>query len=115
MPWWFRPLVALVFGIAGYQRATYFERRHGRTPWGWHPLGWAVLTGLSLFVGAVCLAMAERAGRKRAPLSGPGAASTWGQTVTWDDRFGPRPPTGVPESLPTSAPPPSSGFAPPPR
>ena len=66
MPVYLRIILVAVFAFAGYQRARYFERRYGRTPWGWSPWGWAVATGISLLIGIVLLAIAERSGRSRA-------------------------------------------------
>ena len=66
MPLYVRLAIIAVFALAGYQRAGWFERRYGRTPWGWHPAIWAIATGISLFLGCLLLAIGERAGRRRA-------------------------------------------------
>ena len=60
----------LVFGFLGYREAARFEREHGRGPFGVPPWGWAVVTGLSLLIGAVLLAVARRRARN-APLHVP--------------------------------------------
>src|SRR3954453_18803871 len=57
---------AALFAVAGYQRARWFERKYGTTPWGWHPAVWAVVMFLSWVIGVVLLAIAERQGRSRA-------------------------------------------------
>jgi len=78
MPLYLRLTLIAVFALAGYQRARWFERRYGRTPWGWRPAVWALTTGISLFLGCLLLAIAERVGRRRAatppaPPMPPGA------------------------------------------
>jgi hypothetical protein len=59
-----RLMIVVLFAVAGYQRAKWFERRYSRTPWGWPPILWAVVFGLSLFLGALLLVLAERSGRR---------------------------------------------------
>ena len=76
LPWGIRLVLIAIFAAAGYQRAQYFERRYGRTPWGWRPWGWAIVMGLSLVIGIVLLAIAERTGRIRAELVGPAQYSS---------------------------------------
>jgi hypothetical protein len=67
----FELVLAVVFAIAGYQEARRFSRQYGRTPWGWDPLVWALVLGLSFLIGIVLLAIAERQGRAKGarPLS----------------------------------------------
>jgi hypothetical protein len=57
-------VVAVVFGIAGFQEARRFGRQYGRTPWGWDPLVWGVVMFLSFIVGLILIAIAERQGRR---------------------------------------------------
>jgi hypothetical protein len=59
-------LVAL-FAYLGYREAAKFEREHGRGPFGAPPWAWAVITGFSLIIGAVLLAIARRQA-KNAPV-----------------------------------------------
>ena len=59
-------LVAL-FAFLGYREAAKFEREHGRGPFGAPPWAWAVITGFSLLIGAVLLAVARRQA-KNAPV-----------------------------------------------
>lgn len=56
---------AALFAVAGYQRARWFQREHGTTPWGWHPAVWGVVMFLSWVIGVILLAIAERQGRNR--------------------------------------------------
>ena len=59
-------LIAL-FAFLGYREAAKFEREHGRGPFGAPPWAWAVITGFSLIIGAVLLAIARRQA-KNAPV-----------------------------------------------
>ncbi len=61
-----------IWAVAGYQRATWFARRYGRTQWGWDPSVWAVVFGLNWVIGIVLLAIAERQGRREAQRRWPG-------------------------------------------
>jgi len=65
--------LAVVFGFFGYREAAKFEREHGRGPFGVPALGWGFITGASLIIGAVLLAVARRQA-KNAPVSAPFAA-----------------------------------------
>jgi hypothetical protein len=65
-------LIAL-FAFLGYREAAKFEREHGRGPFGAPPWAWAVITGFSLIIGAVLLAIARRQA-KNAPV--PASFST---------------------------------------
>ena len=57
-------VLAVLFGVAGYQEARRFGRQHGRTPWGWDPWVWGIVMFLSFLIGVILLAIAERQGRK---------------------------------------------------
>ena len=59
-------VMSVAFAIAAWKEARRFERNYGRTPWGWHPIGWAVALFLVWPVGLILLAIAERVGRKQA-------------------------------------------------
>jgi hypothetical protein len=59
-------LLGLVFGFAGYREVGRFQKRYGRTPFGWPAIVWGVICFLSFLIGIVLLAIGERIGRKRA-------------------------------------------------
>ena len=64
-------LMAL-FGFLGYREAAKFEREHGRAPFGVPAWGWAAITGMSLIIGAVLLAVARRqAAKASTQVAGP--------------------------------------------
>ena len=65
---------AALFAVAGYQEARRFGRQYGRTPWGWDPAAWAAALGLSLLIGIILLAIAERQDRAAAAGAVPPAA-----------------------------------------
>lgn len=79
VPLTLRLVLIALFAYAGFQRAGWFGRRYGRTPWGLPPVVWGVFTGFSLFLGCLLLAIAERQGRAAAaqrptaPAGYPGA------------------------------------------
>ena len=52
----------IVFFVAGYQRATWFRRRYGRTGWNWPPIVWGFVCAFSLFLGILLLAISEGCG-----------------------------------------------------
>jgi hypothetical protein len=56
----------LLFAFAGWQHARHLEKKYGRTPFNWPDWAWAVVCGLSLLIGIVLLAFAER-GLRKAP------------------------------------------------
>ncbi|MGH8889032.1 MAG: hypothetical protein ACRDV3_04635 [Acidothermaceae bacterium] len=102
-------IFAAVFGFAAWQEANRFGKRYGRTPWGWHPAVWGVVCFLSIVIGVILLAIAERVGKKATANREKAATQPWGQTppeyVTppfGDVTFGP--PTGAPSAMqgPTS-------------
>ena len=69
-----RLVLPLVFGFVGYREAAKFQRQHGRGPFGLAPWGWALITGFSLIIGAVLLAIARRQAKNdpfAAPVAGP--------------------------------------------
>ena len=66
----FQLVLAVVFGFVGYREAAKFEREHGRGPFGVPALGWGFITGASLIIGAVLLAVARRQAKK-APVLAP--------------------------------------------
>ena len=86
-------VLALLFGVAGYWEAAKFEREHGRGPFGIPKLGWGFITGASLIIGAVLLAIARRQAKSApvhafvaAPVQGPGAAAqpaAFGSSFDW--------------------------------
>jgi hypothetical protein len=65
--------LAVVFGFFGYREAAKFEREHGRGPFGVPALGWGFITGASLIIGGVLLAVARRQA-KNAPVHASVAA-----------------------------------------
>ena len=92
-------LIAL-FAFLGYREAAKFEREHGRGPFGIPKLGWGFITGASLIIGAVLLAVARRQA-KNAPVHAalPAAApvappAVFGSSFDW---------TGAPAAQPASA------------
>ena len=71
MPFEVQLLLGVVFGVAGWQYARKLERDHGAPAWGMPSWVWGVITGLSLLLGVILLAFAERA-MKRQPVPMPG-------------------------------------------
>ena len=78
----FQLVLALLFGVAGYWEAAKFEREHGRGPFGIPKLGWGFITGASLIIGAVLLAIARRQAKNApfhasvaSPVQAPGAVA----------------------------------------
>ena len=77
--------LAVVFGFFGYREAAKFEREHGRGPFGVPALGWGFITGASLIIGAVLLAVARRQA-KNAPVPAPVAVAppaAFGSSFDW--------------------------------
>ena len=74
--------LAVVFGFFGYREAAKFEREHGRGPFGIPKLGWGFITGASLIIGAVLLAVARRQAKK-APVLAPGWAPAAAPPADW--------------------------------
>jgi hypothetical protein len=106
--------LALVFGIAGHNEAKRFEKRYGRTPFGWRAYVWGIICFLSFLIGLVLLAIAERIGRKAAANASM-YGQAYAQPVYAQPGYGPAPygsaPYGsAPYGPPTYAPP---GYAPP--
>jgi hypothetical protein len=66
-------VLIVLFAFLGYREAAKFEREHGRGPFGIPPWGWAAITGFSLIIGAVLLAIARRQA-KNAPVPAPVSA-----------------------------------------
>jgi hypothetical protein len=111
----FQLVLAVVFGVAGYWEAAKFEREHGHGPFGIPKLGWGFITGASLVIGAVLLAVARRQAKNapaRAPLQAPAVAApsaVFGSSFDW---------TGAPAAPPREdlwaapAPVPTQQFAP---
>ena len=89
----FQLVLALLFGAAGYWEAAKFEREHGRGPFGIPKLGWGFITGASLIIGAVLLAVARRQAKNApvhapvaAPMQAPGAVAqpaVFGSSFDW--------------------------------
>jgi hypothetical protein len=70
-------IFALLFGVAGYGEANRFNKRYGRTPFGWPAIVWGVLCFLSWVIGVILLAIGERIGRNAAA-----AAPVYGGSYT---------------------------------
>ena len=89
----FQLVLALLFGVAGYWEAAKFEREHGRGPFGIPKLGWGFITGASLIIGAVLLAVARRQAKNAplhasvaGPVQAPGAVAqpaVFGSSFDW--------------------------------
>lgn len=75
MPLWLRITVMVVFFAAGYQRATWFRGRYGRTQWGWPPAVWGALCALAFLLGLILLAVSERTERGKAARAADGGLS----------------------------------------
>jgi hypothetical protein len=95
------PLVfALLFGFLGYREAAKFESEYGRGPFGIPKLGWGFITGASLIIGAVLLAVARRQAKNapvQAALPAPAAVAppaVFGSSFDW---------TGAPATQPAPA------------
>jgi hypothetical protein len=85
----------VLFGCAGYGEATRFQKRHGRTPFGWPALVWGFVWFLSWVIGAVLMAIGERIGRNaaaKAPMNG----KAYSQPVYASAGYGPPPVYGQP-------------------
>jgi hypothetical protein len=82
-------VLVVLFAFLGYREAAKFEREHGRGPFGAAPWAWAVITGFSLVIGAVLLAIARRQA-KNAPVPAPvpapvgvAPAAVFGSSFDW--------------------------------
>jgi len=61
-----------LFGYGGYREASRFARENGRRAFGIPAWGWAVITAVSLLIGALLLHLAGRSAKKKqAPLAMP--------------------------------------------
>ena len=56
-----------LFGFLGYREAAKYERENGRRAFGIPTLGWAIITAVSLIIGAILLHLARRSAAKQAP------------------------------------------------
>lgn len=59
-----RLIIVAVFAVAGWHHARHLTRKYGRRPFGWTDWVWGIVTGVSLLLGAVLLAVVERGLRK---------------------------------------------------
>jgi hypothetical protein len=59
-------VLAVLFGVAGWHHARHLERKYGSPAWGMPSWAWGLITGFSLLLGIVLLAIAER-GLKKLP------------------------------------------------
>ena len=73
-------VLSVLFAIAAWKEAQRFERQYGRTPWGWHPIGWSVVHFLVWPIGLILLAIAERVGRQQAARRAA-APQSWAPTT----------------------------------
>jgi hypothetical protein len=73
-------IFGVLFGVAGYGEANRFNKRYGRTPFGWPAIVWGVVCFLSFLIGLVLLAIGERIGRKAAE-AGPTYGGSYNQPV----------------------------------
>jgi hypothetical protein len=101
---------AVLFGCAGYGEAARFQKRYGRTPFGWPALVWGFVWFLSWVIGAVLMAIGERIGRKAAANAPIGQA--YNQPVYAPAAYGPPPVYGQPAYSPPPPPPHSSNILP---
>jgi hypothetical protein len=60
-----------LFGFLGYREAAKYERENGRRAFGIPTLGWAIITAVSLLIGAILLHLARRSAAKQAPPALP--------------------------------------------
>ena len=67
-------VLALVFGVAGWHHARNLENKYGRPAWGLPSWVWGIITGFSLLLGVILLAVAESALKKQ-PAAAPAYAS----------------------------------------
>lgn len=70
MPIQLQLVLAVLFGVAGWHFARTLENKYGRPAWGLPSWAWGIITGLSLLLGAILLAIAER-GLKKQPHQAP--------------------------------------------
>jgi hypothetical protein len=54
-------VLGVLFGLAGWQYAIHLEHKYGVPAWGLPSWAWGLITGFSLLLGAVLMAVAERA------------------------------------------------------
>ncbi|HUR14818.1 MAG TPA: DUF2510 domain-containing protein [Mycobacteriales bacterium] len=54
-------VLGVLFGLAGWQYALHLEGKYGVSAWGLPSWAWGLITGLSLLIGVVLMAIAERA------------------------------------------------------
>jgi hypothetical protein len=109
-------IFAVLFGIAGYGEANRFNKRYGRTPFGWPAIVWGIVCFLSFLIGLILLAIGERIGRKAAAAA-PTYGGSYNQPVYGAPGYGApgyAPPGYAPPGYapPGYAPP---GYAPPPQ
>ena len=96
----FQLILVLLFGFLGYREAAKFESEYGRGPFGIPKLGWAFITGASLIIGAVLLAVARRQAKNapvQASLPAPAPVAppaVFGSSFDW---------TGAPGTQPAPA------------
>jgi hypothetical protein len=91
-----------VFGYLGFREARSFQRKNGRSPWGWDPLIWGFIVFLSLLIGGILLFIARRTTQP---------PTQWGQPPQWapPNGSGMPPAAGLP---PQWSPPPAAGLPP---
>ena len=68
-------VIGCVFGYLGFHEARSFQRKNGRSPWGWDPLIWGVALFLSLLIGGILLLIARRTTKP---------PTQWGSPPQWD-------------------------------
>jgi hypothetical protein len=72
-------VLAVLFGVAGWHHARHLERKYGSQVWGMPSWAWGLITGFSLLLGIILLAIAER-GLKKLPQQAFVAAPAYGTT-----------------------------------
>jgi len=70
-------ILVVVFAVAGWQHARHLTRKYGRRPFGWPDWVWGIVTGVSLLIGLVLLAVAER-GLRKTPVATPAHPAVFG-------------------------------------
>lgn len=53
-------ILGVLFGLAGWQYAIHLDNKYGVPAWGLPSWAWGLITGVSLLLGAVLMAVAER-------------------------------------------------------
>jgi len=87
-------VLAVVFGVAGWHHARHLEGKYGRPAWGMPSWVWGIITGFSLLLGVILLAIAERQLKKQptpaaVPMQGYGMPPAYASAPTPTPAYAP--------------------------